>query len=130
MELAMTARAQLLQVSLAGALMVGCGSDPVRSRAGQDLLQSGNEHAKVPLITKGSRELQDNRIGGDFGYLSDGVSDGVYDHVFTLGTKWVRTAFDGRGSYLNWQRVEGEPGTYSVNPLEDAAITTYVNNGV
>jgi len=130
MEVAMTARPQFLQLSLIGALVAGCGSEPVTSGGGQDLLQSGNQHAKVPLITKASGELQDNRIGGDFGYLSDGVSDGVYDHVFTLGTKWVRTAFDGRGSYLNWQRVETEPGTYTVNPLEDAAITTYVNNGV
>ena len=121
--------ARFLPLSLAGALIAGCGTEPPMW-TDPSSLQSGNAHPQTPLSTKTSSELQDNRIGGDYGYLSDGVSSGIYSDVFALGTKWVRTAFDGSGSFLNWQRVETAPGTYAVNPLEDAAITAYANNGV
>lgn len=126
----MTARNPLLQLCFAGALIVGCRDHPMSTGGGPAVLQNGNRHPKSPLITRTSSALQDNRIGGDYGHLSDGVSTGVYDNVFSVGLKWVRTAFDGNGSLLNWQRVESEPGKYTINPLEDAAITTYRNNGV
>lgn len=127
----MTARARLLQLCCVGAVIVGCGDHGMSiGTAGPGDLQYGNQRPKTPLITRRSRELQDNRIGGDYGYLSNGVSSGVYDNVFALGLKWVRTAFDGSGSFLNWQRIESGPGKYTVNPLEDAAITTYTNSGV
>jgi parallel beta-helix repeat protein len=90
------------------------------------ILQEGNNLPKTLIVTKRSRELADNHIGGDYG--SD-ISDS-YDGFFELGLKWGRLAFDGKGSSLNWQRVETEPGEYTINPVEDVAITDVVNNGV
>ena len=89
-------------------------------------LQVDNIFPIFLLQTKPSNELADNRIGGDYGDFSDGA----YDGVFLLGLKWVRVAFDGNGSYLNWQRIEREPGKYTVNPIEDTTITALTNSGV
>jgi len=89
-------------------------------------LQQGNTLPKTLLQPKRSAELADNRIGGDYG--SDMA--GFHEAVFKLGLKWVRLAFDGKGSSLNWQRVEMAPGTYVVSSDEDAFITEMADNGV
>ena len=99
---------------------------PVSGSDSYLILQGGNRHTKEPIITKASPELEDNRIGGDYGDFSQGVNNGFFE----LGLKWVRVAFDGSGSNLNWQRVERTPGVYTVDPVEDAAITTLADNGV
>ena len=90
------------------------------------ILQEGNQNTRRPIITKTSNELIDNKIGGDYGELKEGIRDGF----FSLGLKWARVAFDGGGSNLNWQRVEQAPGVYVVDPVEDGAIKTLHDNGV
>lgn len=101
-------------------------SSPVSGSDNYLILQGGNQHAKEAIITKTSVELIDNRIGGDYGDFMNGFDDGF----FTLGLKWVRVAFDGNGSNLNWQRVERTPGVYTIDPVDDAIITTLKRNGV
>jgi len=90
------------------------------------VLQTGDNLPKSPLQPKQSQELADNRIGGDYG--SDMA--GFQEAVFNLGLKWVRLAFDGEGSSLNWQRVEIAPGKYVISSEEDEFITEMAENGV
>jgi len=49
---------------------------------------------------------------------------------YDLGLKWVRVAFNGRGSVVNWHFVEQEKDKYAIDPRADEAVTECVSNGV
>ncbi len=71
-----------------------------------------------------SSELENNRIGADYGSDHPGSETGIYD----LGLKWVRLGF--WDSSLNWQQVEHSLGAYSVPAERDTFVRNMVENGV
>ena len=89
-----------------------------------DFSDKGQGTSQKPMKGYVSGELEDNRIGGDYGSDHPGSEAGIYG----LGLKWLRIGF--WDSSLNWQEVEYRPGEYSVPSERDAFVRDMVENGV
>lgn len=101
-------------------------SAPTEGPGTSMVLQVGDVLLRTPIMVMKQGELEDNHIGVDFGSF-DRIEE---DALLRIGVRWVRLAFDGAGDPLNWQRVEREPGTYAIDPAEDAFIMDLADNGV
>jgi hypothetical protein len=96
-------------------------SSPTQGNSQTLLMQVGNAASILPLQTRPSVELADNRIGG-VAHLPYGV-----DLVTSTGLKWMRLAPDPSG---RWQHVDWEKDQYAIDPEEEREIDELVSNGV
>ena len=91
------------------------------------ILQEGNNLPKTQFQTKQSRELADNRIGGQWDSLGQYDLSGTIDtEVFGLGLKRVRLAVSGTSwDHIDWSRPE-----LYIDPTSDDLFSKVANNGV
>jgi hypothetical protein len=90
------------------------------------ILQAGDRLPKVRLRPRDAREIEDNYIGTDLGSYDPGYHNSSV--VYPIGFKWIRISFN--TDPLNWQRVEREPGQYSIDPAVDRRVTEYASDGI
>ena len=102
----------------------------------QVTLQEGNNLPQTLLQTRESRELEDNRIGGDVGnwvWVVGQDNSKLYNDLLLkicdLGLKWVRTNFWSPNP-LNWQEVLQAPDVYSIDQDCDDFISELAKNRV
>jgi len=108
-------------------------SIPTTGTKGWRTLQGGNTLPKTELQHRQSKELEDNRIGGNGLVLRANIhteSDvhRVVDEDVNTGLKWKRLSLD----HFDWSEVEdtGEYSRFYIDPLHDKVITDYSGSGI
>ena len=99
---------------------------------GAIVLQEENNLLKTQLQPKQSREIEDNRIGGQWDLVSPdtyGYPDEFVRSVNKIGLKWVRVILDyGDMPDVDWGK--GEYSKYYIEPHQDKTITGLAENDI
>ena len=85
------------------------------------VLQVGNTSACPRFVTKQSKELADNRIGGVAG------TEHIGDWVGSTGLKWMRVIIDPSGE---WQHLDWGTDAYAIDGRDERVIDDLVSNSV
>jgi len=96
-------------------------AEPTAIQQNKRALQLENNLPVTPLTLKPSRELEDNRIGGN------AETEHIDARVWNLGAKWMRVIIDSHGE---WQHADWDGDEYSIHPDEEVVIDDLVHNGI